>query len=636
MPLSRRAFLQLTGAVALATGLPPARVAQALQAGPSEARAAAELTTMAQRLVKGPVLREGAARTYHAVATAGGDPHVVRDDLVGAQPGREGRRRTLVCFAHLTDQHIIDGQSPSRVEFLDRTAEAACGDPASFSSAWRAHEAASARIADAMLRRIRRIGVSPVTGAPIGAAICTGDNHDNQQVNELGIFLDVMDGGPVRPQSGDAQRYEGVQRSGDVAYWHPDPGVDDTFKVLHGFPEIDGWLDRALAPFDAVGAGMPWYTCYGNHDGLAQGNLPANPAFEAIGVGPLKVVGPPPGNPCASLADLGSSPGAPAIPVTADAARAYVPRREWIRGHLDRPGDPMGHGYTQGNVDANEAYYVADVGAVRWIVLDTVNPGGEASGSIGSRQLAWLVQRLIEAQTERRPVILFSHHGLRSLDNPLQAPDPLLGADNDLPRANSDEVLAAVSNFTCVIAWVNGHTHRNVIEPQPGPFWDIGTAAHIDWPGQARIIEVVDNGDGTLSIFTTLVDHDGGEVADVARELTGNDPRKGFGKGEGEAGDRNAELLIRDPFATAAVDADVPETTPAEPTGDPGEAAGGGGAGGDAPPVAPTRTLPATGPVVPLTLGGALAVAAGGGLQALRIRGERIAAARASGGEPSS
>jgi len=36
-------------------------------------------------------------------------------------------------------------------------------------------------------------------------------------------------------------------------------------------------------------------------------------------------------------------------------------------------------------------------------------------------------------------------------------------------------VLAVVSRYSCVIAWVNGHSHANVIVPR-ATFWDIGTA----------------------------------------------------------------------------------------------------------------------------------------------------------------
>lgn len=614
MTMSRRAFLGLVGAVAAATGLPRKAVAETLLAPGAAARAAAELTTLSQRLRAGaPVNRLG----YRRVVTAGGEAPAVHEELAAAQPGRHGRRRSLLAFVHLTDQHVIDVQSPSRVEFLDRFAEDACaGSP--FPSAFRPHEAANARVAEAMLRRIRRVAVSPITGAPLRVAVCTGDNTDNMQSNELDVFLALMDGGRVQPQSGDPRRYEGVQASGDGTYWHPDPAAADRYKARFGFPAASGFLERALAAFAAGGVGMPWFSCYGNHDGLAQGNLPRNPVFEAVGTGGLKVVGTPPGaDPCTASDGLDALTGvsallqgAPAHVVTPDAERRYVERREWMRRHLESPGMPSGHGFTPAHVESNVAYYVRDVGALRFVVLDTVNPGGEPAGSVGAAQLRWLDERLSEADRERRLVVLFSHHGLRSLDNAVQAPDPLAGPDgNDLPRHTAGDVEPLVARHPSVVAWVNGHTHTNVIEPR-GRFWDIGTAAHIDWPAQARLVDVVDNRDGTLSIVTTMVDHDDDDVASLARELAANDPQKGFGSGEGRAADRNAELLLPHPFAAVSPPAEPPAAVP-EPAGV--------GSGPPADPD-PVGVLPATGLPSGLTLGGALMAAGAIGVRRLHHR----------------
>jgi hypothetical protein len=194
-------------------------------------------------------------------------------------------------------------------------------------------------------------------------------------------------------------------------------------------------------------------------------------------------------------------------------------------------------------------YYTADVGAVRWIVLDTVNPGGYADGSIGDKQLKWLQARLTEAQAAQKLVMLFSHHAPRSLNNPAQNPDPNDPDSTDLPRHETDAVVEAVNAFTCVIAWVNGHSHENTITPQAS-WWDIGTAAHIDWPPQSRMIDVVDNKDGTISIFGTMVDHGDEQLVSLARELMANDPHAGFGAGDGDDVDRNVELLIAHPFAS--------------------------------------------------------------------------------------
>jgi hypothetical protein len=115
---------------------------------------------------------------------------------------------------------------------------------------------------------------------------------------------------------------------------------------------------------------------------------------------------------------------------------------------------------------------------------------------------------------------------------------------------------------------VAGHSHDNVVNPFPDPggpggFWSIRVAAEADWPQQSRLLEVFDNQDGTLSIFGTILDHAGQSVApppgtpaagiglddlaSTARTMSFNDFQVGAPHGEGEAKDRNVELLIDDP-----------------------------------------------------------------------------------------
>ena len=102
--------------------------------------------------------------------------------------------------------------------------------------------------------------------------------------------------------------------------------------------------------------------------------------------------------------------------------------------------------------------------------------------------------------------------------------------------------------------------------PGPGGFWEINTASHIDWPQQARIVEIVDNGDGTLSIFGTIdrprAPRDLAanptcplDLAALSRELGINDwqrdPETTSVDGKrGAISDRNVELLVRAPFVT--------------------------------------------------------------------------------------
>jgi hypothetical protein len=85
-------------------------------------------------------------------------------------------------------------------------------------------------------------------------------------------------------------------------------------------------------------------------------------------------------------------------------------------------------------------------------------------------------------------------------------------------------------------------------------FWEINTAAHVDYPQHARVIEVADNGDGTLSLFTTLLEADAPYQADyddrsdtalasLCREITYNDIHSRTNP-LGTPLDRNTELLV--------------------------------------------------------------------------------------------
>jgi metallophosphoesterase (TIGR03767 family) len=579
-PIDRRTFLRLGGGAAAAAALGPR-----LDLLSGIAGAAPTGTTLDKTIVKGARLGTGSMQNYFRLAAGPGEKHIVRTELA-KRVGTATRRRSLLNFVHLTDIHLCDAQSPARVEFLDRYDVGPCS-PLPFDAAFRAQETMSLQVLEAMNRRIRKVRVSPITGAPIAFAMCTGDNVDNEQFNELRWFIDLMDGKKrVTPNSG-APGYEGVQLAAwnDQEYWHPDPSATDKYKRQYGFPDYPGLLVSAVQSFNATGIGIPWYQTFGNHDGLLQGNVPRNPVFNAIATGGLKVEGLPPGiDPCDSFEILRSDPAAllagPARTVTPDANRRVVSRTEYIEEHFRTTGTPFGHGFTAKNRTDGTAYYTIDAHArFRMIALDTVNPGGYADGSIGQTQFAWLEEKLREVHSvytdgngapvrtgnKDKLVILFSHHGLRSLSNPLAVPDPFEPGANDLPRVMSDEIEALLHRFPNVIAWVDGHTHNNIIEARTRPgggFWDVGTAAHCDWNSQTRLVEVLDNRDGTLSIMCTMIDHDapvvpGGSdpvlrLASIHRELAANDYQLGFNSaGPGTAQDRNVELVVKAPFPIA-------------------------------------------------------------------------------------
>lgn len=507
-----------------------------------------------------------------------GERYVTRT-LKWKDPGGTGR--PLVGFKQLSDVHVIDEESPARVEWLD-----GCETP--FNAAYRVQEAMSLQVGDSMLRRLARIRRGPATRVPLSFAVSTGDNIDNNQLNELRWFISLLDGGRVDPDSG-GPGYHGYTQE------HYAPALP---------LEI---LELAQEPFDAVGTKVPWYAVLGNHDGLVQGNAPQNPSFETVATGGRKAFVPIDGyDDCpddpedsdqledmmANLVNTSSED------VPADAERVFVDHEELVEEFFQGDGRPYGHGLARAPEDpmhdARAGYYSFPMGRkVRGISLDTISYDGVADGHIPDPQFRWLRKELrkwsrvhytgggrkVNRKGRNRLIVIFSHHSSPTLRNPGGDPEgqPFhCFRKTDQPECEGGEGLKSLLHrFPNVVAWVNGHEHNNAVRAFPAPgekdpargFWEINTAAHIDWPQQSRLIEIAwkpGRRADTVLIYGTIVDHAAppdpdrdaqstvGYLSSLSRVEAFYDACTRVGQAKCEAPgrrkDRNVRLVIKAPF----------------------------------------------------------------------------------------
>lgn len=553
MSMSRRSFLR-TGAAAAGAVTASSIASGLVRAEPGAAASANTAgTTLATVGVAGRPNKKG----YRTVVEGRGWPLYVREDLAPAKSTRDSTRTGLASFVQLTDIHITDVQSPARFEYVHPLQ----------GPAFRPQEALGTQGAVALVNRINALSGGPFTGRAFDCVVSTGDNTDNHEIIELDWYQRLLAGGRITPNTGHPTRFEGVQSDGSAMYYRPERDVPDHYKD-RGFPTVPGLLHAAIRPHTSPGLRMHWYSVFGNHDDQLVGTVPNN-LIDGLYLGDVKFDLPGTDPTAAAIAHaLTRDPSSvmpliaklkatgPTLPATADARRRPFTPREFIRRHFDPSitgAGPMGHGFA--DPDGPSWYRFQIAPGVLGIAMNTTNSLGLADGSISEVQLAW-IERQISSHPDHL-VIVFSHHTSDTMTAELPNPETPGQAQFD-----GRHLVGRLTSHPNVIAWVNGHTHDNAVTPHHGSsprhsFWEINTASHIDFPQLARIIEVTDNEDGTISIFTPLIEAEAPYTADPSnltqqglaslyREFSLNDIH--FEDRAGSAADRNCELLLANPL----------------------------------------------------------------------------------------
>jgi metallophosphoesterase (TIGR03767 family) len=455
------------------------------------------------------------------------------------QPVPEGE--VIGCLWHLSDVHLCDAESPARLEYLDRYSDpdSPHRDDLGDIGTYRPQETLTVQVAVAMVVAVNAITAGPTTGAPIEAVLLTGDLTDNAQRNELAWYQGVVEGGTVSPRSGleDRSTWVGATDAAawDERYWHPDGppsvGEPDRPTRLFGYPTIPGFVEASRADVVSPGLSLPWISVYGNHDGLLQGTVPVDDELRALAIGDWRISGLPEGATplltAAAIAGIGPASyvhdaSSPRVSVPADGSRALLTGNEFAR--TTRP-------------DAAEdapLYFATDVGGLRVICLDTINPHGGWQGSLSETQFGWLEHQLQDAAG--RYVVIASHHPSPTLLNDHHPS----GAEG---RVLGPAVVRLLLSYPNVIAWIAGHVHFHAAlrhgDAERG-FIELTTASLVDWPQQGRVLEFVrvrDEGTPQIAIISTVVDHAGPvawtsgalddpmNLAAISRTLAANDYR---------------------------------------------------------------------------------------------------------------
>jgi metallophosphoesterase (TIGR03767 family) len=565
--LSRRRFLAGAAALAVATGVELDVLGPALAANAATPETVP--STLQQTILQGSVQKG----SYRTLIIGPGDPYLPRLDVLkkAASVGRAAARRSLLYLGHLSDLHVIDAQSPGRIEPMIVQAHSAWG------SAFHPQDPMSPHTTAAMVKSFSEARYSPLTGAPMGAAIVTGDSADMHSTLELRWYIDLMDGLSVDPATS-GPRFEGVQAWAD-AVWAYRPGNPSGGSFgAYGFPRLPDLLADAIArPVESAGLPAPWYAVYGNHDTLLLGTFGLSPQLRSLAIGDQKsytleatstsILGGYASTGSAvqqGLDALGIGLGRPGFRrVTANRSRDLFEQRDFMAEHFrtqKTPG-PVGHGFTKHNLDSGETWWKADLTPqIRAFGLDTCNQVAGPDGAVPEVQFRWLESELRAAQAQNKLVLIFSHHNSLTLENRAQRP----GDTSKLYGA--DEFIDLLLRYPVVIGWLNGHTHLNQIlahTSDRGGFWEITTASCIDFPQQQQVVEILDNRDGTISLFTTVLDHaspaspgTSGSAASLAarsREFAANDWAESPAMRRGSPLDRNTELLLPAPFDLTTV-----------------------------------------------------------------------------------
>jgi metallophosphoesterase (TIGR03768 family) len=447
-----------------------------------------------------------AAGTNYSLDPGKTQPYDKRTELA---PGATGVNTVrLLSFFAITDIHITDKESPAQ-PLYPFWSKPYGPESAGMSSGYSPVMLSTTQVLDAAVQTINALHQK----TPFDFGISLGDNINNNQYNELRWFIDVLDGKVITPSSGahvgaDTIDYQmpfkavGLDKS---IPWYQTIGNHDQFWMGSAYEFTKTLQAHVGSAILNMGADYPrdpkFYNGTGYYMGVIDGSTPYGDLIKA-GQGELFATPP---------------------TVIADADRRSLTtgtstRLNWMREFFTTQSNPVGHGFTQTNLDNDFASYSfrpkSDI-PIKVIVLDdTCNGTSEPSYALGcldQPRLDWLTGELQKGQDDGTLMIIAAHI-------PINPQNSFTDRTNfpffRTPGFTEATLLPILHNYPNLVMWISGHRHVNVVTPQPAPagkgpeygFWEVETASLRDFPQQFRTFDIRRNSDNNISIIVTDVD----------------------------------------------------------------------------------------------------------------------------------
>ncbi len=429
--------------------------------------------------------------------------YVVRKDLAPQYAGAPNIARLLYYYA-MSDIHIADKESPAQPIFVGLNA----GYGSQMSSAYSPIILSTPQVLDAAVQTINALHAQ----LPFDFGMSLGDACNNTQYNELRWFLDTIDGKVITPSSGvhvgaatiDYQQPFYAAGLNPAISWYQVIGNHDQFWMGSSFDDLKTRNARIANTIinmgDSLDATADAVDQTGYYMGVVNGLMPYGDIWGAGPEGDFQ--NPPPVAPDANRHSLST-----------DSSTTL----QWMREFFNTTTKPVGHGFTQSNLDKDSACYSfvpkSDI-PIKFIVLDdTVKGPGQANyaaGALDDVRYQWLIDELRAGQTANQLMVIAAHVPIKPQNSLTDtAPFPMWPG----PEYTEDYVLNTLHQYPNLILWMAGHRHVNVVTPQPDPggdptlgFWEVETCSLRDHPQQFRTFDIRRNSDNTVSIIITNVD----------------------------------------------------------------------------------------------------------------------------------